>query len=189
MHNSVAKQVSSIGSSLILHLCIPPSANPCVSFYPTYIVSSNPREEDCCYNKLPQTAQIYYLTNLQVGSTKGVPMGKIRLCSFLEALRRDSVFLHIPASRGCLHFSSHVPLPSSKPAMANQVFLTLHNSGHCFHSLVSLSDSNSSAFLFSFKYIYDYIAPTCVIQVISLSLGQLISYLNSICNLCHITTC
>lgn len=47
----------------------------------------------------------------------------------------------------------------------------------------------SSDFLFSFKYIYDYIAPTCVIQVISLSLGQLISYLNSICTLCHTTTC
>lgn len=40
------------------------------------------------------------------------------LCFFLEALRKNSIFLPFPVSRGCSHSLDHGPLPSSKTAAA-----------------------------------------------------------------------
>lgn len=52
--------------------------------------------------------------------------GWVRLCSFLESLEENLFSLPFPDSRGYLHSLAFAFLPSSKPVMASQVFLTSH---------------------------------------------------------------
>jgi len=56
----------------------------------------------------------------------GLHQGVSGLCSFFGGSLGKSVFLPFPDSRGCPHSFLYILLPTSKPAMAIQVFLILH---------------------------------------------------------------
>lgn len=86
----------------------------------------------CFYSKLPQTlwlkkTQTYHLTVLKIPSLEWISLGQnqgVWRVEFLyEVFRAESVFLAFLASQGCPQPLAYCPFPSSKPAMADSVFL------------------------------------------------------------------
>lgn len=95
----------------------------------------------CSASKITQSLEvcnlkqykIYYHTVLEVrNSEMGLTDLKIKesagLCVPSRGSAEESISLSVPASRGCLHSLAHGLLSSSKPAMAGQIFVTLHHS-------------------------------------------------------------
>lgn len=108
----------------------------------------------CCYNKLPKfgTLKQYPLIILQFWEQK------FKMClAELKSRCQQAIFLSINftflTSRDCTHSLASVVIPSSRPAMASPVFLTL-----------VLSDSNLPAAFSHFEGLCDYIMPIQIIQ-------------------------